>query len=68
MALVEMAHLGVFLPSGGKKELKGQPYTNVSDLVDKILTATGETYKRTHAHNVLGPIYRHFHPETDTTS
>lgn len=68
VALIKMAHMGAFQPAGRNQELIGRPYANVSEFVDKIVGMTGETYGRTHAHNVLGPIYRHFHPETGSSS
>jgi hypothetical protein len=69
VALVKLAHLGVFLPAGETKSLVGSPYNNVSEFIDNILRVTNEeAYKRTQAFEVLGPIYRHFHPETDLSS
>jgi hypothetical protein len=67
VALVNMANQGVFLPPDQRGTGRGA-FKNKTDFIDKILIATGNVYNRTHAFDILGPIYAHFHPETEALS
>lgn len=67
VALVTMAHQGVFLPPDQHGKGKGS-FKDKTDFIDKMLIATDGVYGRTHAFEMLGPIYAHFHPETGSSS
>lgn len=67
VALVTMAHQGVFLPPDQQRP--GQrAFKNKTEFIEKILIATDGVYSRTHAFELLGPIYGRFHPETESLS